>query len=240
MMTSVRSACSAARCGASAIAGGARGACKPLAPKLSLFSTTSRHAVKAGAPHIEKPWLCAIGSAPCLSTHGPLPRGLCTTPAAGDAKEAEEEEKLLFKGGKNKMVVYLKRASILNLAFAGLAAPLLHFITSASGNGGKGIAMSAILLTFGGATTAGLNWVCSSYILSISSVPGASTLKIETTTLLGRPMTTEVAWEAMKRPTSWHPFQTFEADGKMFYLDVDDGFFYDDTLVNKVEDQLNK
>merc|ERR1712087_709453 len=90
---------------------------------------------------------------PCISH---TLRAVCTsTPLSKShepTKDAPQEEtpSLLFTGGKNQMVKYLKKASIANLGFAFSAAPLLHYITSATGSGGKGIAMSAILVSFGG------------------------------------------------------------------------------------------
>jgi len=180
---------------------------------------------------------------PCLSSR--TVRAFCTSEpnkeaAPAEAAPAQEEAPtLLFTGGKNQMVKYLKKASILNLGFAISAAPLLHYITSASGSGGKGIAMSAILVSFGGITTAGLNWVCGTYILSMTAMPGGK-VAIETTTLFGGSKTCEVSWHEISRPASWHPFSTFEAGGSMFYLDVDDGEIHDETLVAKIESKLNE
>ena len=171
----------------------------------------------------------------------PLSRALCSAPPKdGAAPAAEAETKVLFIGSKNRMVSTLKKLSIANLGFAGASAPLLYYITSATGGGGKGIAMSAILLTFGGATTAGLHWVCGTYIKTLSGKAGAATFTVETPTLLGGSKTTELAWDSIGRPGSWHPFVTFEAGGSLYYLDVEDGDIYDDGLIDKVEEMLNK
>ena len=53
-----------------------------------------------------------------------------------------------YEGAKNKIVSTLKMASIANLGFAVASAPILQYITAASGNSGKGIAMSGLLLFF--------------------------------------------------------------------------------------------
>lgn len=89
----------------------------------------------------------------------------------------------------------LKKVSIANLGFALASAPLLHYITSASGQGGKGSVMSALLITFGGATTGGLAWATGTYALNIYSVPGKKALRIETPTLTGGVASTEVPAE---------------------------------------------
>ena len=46
----------------------------------------------------------------------------------------------------------LKKVSIANLGFALASAPLLQYITSATGQGGKGTVMSALIVGFGGMT----------------------------------------------------------------------------------------
>ena len=92
----------------------------------------------------------------------------------------------------------LKKVSIANLGFALASAPLLHYITSASGQGGKGSVMSALLITFGGATTGGLAWATGTYALNIWSVPGKEALRIETPTLTGGVASTEVYPETIQ------------------------------------------
>lgn len=79
----------------------------------------------------------------------------------------------------------LKKVSIANLGFALASAPLLQYITSATGQGGKGTVMSALIVGFGGATTGGLAWATGTYALNIYSVPDKNALRIETPTLLG-------------------------------------------------------
>ena len=87
----------------------------------------------------------------------------------------------------------LKKVSIANLGFAVASAPILQYITSATGQGGKGSVMSALLVGFGGATTGGLAWATGTYALNIWSVPGKEALLIETPTLTGGVESTEVS-----------------------------------------------
>ena len=87
----------------------------------------------------------------------------------------------------------LKKVSIANLGFAVASAPILQYITSATGQGGKGSVMSALLVGFGGATTGGLAWATGTYALNIWSVPGKEALRIETPTLTGGVESTEVS-----------------------------------------------
>ena len=137
------------------------------------------------------------------------------------------------------MVKRLKQASILNLSFAVTAAPVLHYITQLDGNAAKGTAMSAVLIFFGGGTTAMLNWVSSTYVLTLKATPGSNSLIAETPTLLGGSRKTELEWAEIQRPTSYHPFCTFEAKGKgLFYLD-EGGEMHDDTLQERIEEKLS-
>ena len=147
---------------------------------------------------------------------------------------------MLYEGAKNKIVKSLKTVSIANLGFAVASAPLLQYITAASGNSGKGVAMSGLLLFFGGGTTGALTWATSTYVLKIMAVPGKEdAMLITTPTLTGGEKVTEVSWADITRPIGYHPFATFEANGSKFYLD-ELGEMYDETLPTKLEEALNK
>jgi len=135
------------------------------------------------------------------------------------------------------MVRVLKKASIGNLAFAVLSAPVLHFITSQTGNGGKGVAMSTLLVFFGGSTTAALTWISGTYVYAIRTL-SKDAIAIDTPTLFGGAKTTEVAWADISRPESYHPFSTFQAHGKLYYLD-EDGEIHAPELLPKLEAILN-
>ena len=74
------------------------------------------------------------------------PRCFLSTEAAAEPKPAEDERpKLVYEGAKNKIVSTLKRLSVANLGFALASAPILHYITSAHGASGKGVAMSSLV-----------------------------------------------------------------------------------------------
>ena len=135
----------------------------------------------------------------------------------------------------------LKRLSVANLGFAVAAAPLLQYITNATGAPGKGVAMSAVLLIFGGGTTGGLTWATSTYVLRMLSIPGRDAIKIETPTFTGGIETTEVEWKDIELPVGYHMFQTFQCgkSGKKFWLD-DLGEMHDETLPARLEAQLNQ
>ena len=148
------------------------------------------------------------------------------------------KEELIFEGGKNKIVTTLKKLSIANLAFALAGTPLLQYITSATGNPGKGIAMSGLLTFFGGGTTAALTWATSTYILSIKTIAGTEKLLIETPTFMGGSQFTEVEWDQIGRP-GYHLFATFEANGKKFYLD-ELGEMHSEVFPQKIEECLNR
>ncbi|KAL3931939.1 MAG: hypothetical protein SGPRY_000912 [Prymnesium sp.] len=171
-------------------------------------------------------------------------RSLCTQPP--DQPDAEQKddilfsgkEEVIFEGGKNKIVGTLKKLSIANLGFALASAPLLQYITSASGSPGKGIAMSGLLIFFGGGTTAALTWATSTYVLSVKTIPGKDSLLIESPTFFGASMFTEVQWDQISRP-GYHPFVTFEAAGKKFYLD-ELGEMRSEAFPKKLEDCLNR
>jgi len=137
------------------------------------------------------------------------------------------------------MVKVLKQLSIGNLGFAISGTPLLHYITSQTGNGGKGIAMAALLLSFGGATTGAITWATGTYVLALRALPGGSRIEIDTLTLLGGTKTFEAEWTDIQQCTSWHPFATFQARGKIFYLD-EDGLELDKGFVPKLEEMLNR
>ena len=148
---------------------------------------------------------------------------------------------MIFEGGKTKAVTTLKRLSVANLGFAVGAAPLLQYITNATGAPGKGVAMSAVLLIFGGGTTGGLTWATSTYVLRMLSIPGRDAIKIETPTFTGGIETTEVEWKDIELPVGYHMFQTFQCgkSGKKFWLD-DLGEMHDETLPARLEAQLNQ
>tara|TARA_B110001452_G_C15190622_1_gene413412 strand:+ start:576 stop:983 length:408 start_codon:yes stop_codon:yes gene_type:complete len=132
----------------------------------------------------------------------------------------------------------LKKVSIANLGFALASTPLLQYITSASGQGGKGAVMSALLVGMGAGTTGGLAWATGTYALNIYSVPGKNAMMIETPTLLGGVETTEVSWDAVERPQGYHPFATFQAAGDKFYID-ELGELHDETFTTKLEEAIN-
>ena len=98
--------------------------------------------------------------------------------------------------------------------------------------------MSALLLTFGGATTGALSYATSTYALTITSVSGRDAIIIETPTLTGGTKTAEVAWAEITRPLGYHPFATFEANGRKYYLD-ELGEMHDDTFMEKLEKAIN-
>jgi hypothetical protein len=155
------------------------------------------------------------------------------------SEAAPEKEMLMFEGGKNKMVKTLKMASIANLGFAVSSGPVLYYITSATGQGGKGAMMSVLLVSFGGITTAACAWATGSYVLNIYSIVGKpNMMKIETPTLLGGSMFTEVDWSTVGRPVGYHPFATFEAAGSKYYID-ELGDMHDESLIGKLEEKIN-
>ena len=171
-------------------------------------------------------------------------RALCTEAPKPEAEPAKDDilfsgkDEIIFEGGKNKIVTTLKKLSIANLTFALAGTPLLQYITSATGNPGKGMAMSGLLCFFGGGTTAALTWATSTYVLSIKTIAGKSTMIIETPTLLGGSTFTEVEWEQITRP-GYHMFATFEAAGKKFYLD-ELGEMHSEAFPVKLEEALNR
>ena len=122
----------------------------------------------------------------------------------------------------------MKMVSVGNLSFACISSPLIYVATSMSGAPGKGIAMSALLLSFGGGTTAGLMWATRTYVKSVHSVPGLEAIRVVTPTFFGGELVTEVAWDDVQRVSKSHPFATFEASGRTYYLDevgaIDPGF----------------
>jgi len=146
---------------------------------------------------------------------------------------------MVYEGAKNKIVTTLKMASIANLGFALASAPLLQYITAASGASGKGVAMSGLLLFFGAGTTGGLTWATSTYILKMVTVPGKDAYLVTTPTLTGGTKDTEIAWKDVTRPMGYHPFSTFEAQGTKYYLD-ELGTMHDEAFPSKLEEALNK
>merc|ERR1712216_597263 len=103
-----------------------------------------------------------------------------------------------------------------------------------------GVAMSALLISFGGATTGAINWATGTYVLNMTTAPGDK-VKLETTSLLGGSVFTEVAWKDIAAPSSWHLFATIEdsSTGSKFYIDVEDGEIHDESLVPKLEAAIN-
>lgn len=131
----------------------------------------------------------------------------------------------------------MKMVSIANLSFAVASSPLIYAATLAGGAPGKGLAMSALLLTFGGGTTAALTWATRTYVKRIESVPASDTLHVITPTFFGGDLLSEVPLNAIGRVESYHPFATFAAGGKAFYLDEVGEM--DATLQDKLNSALN-
>lgn len=194
---------------------------------------------------------CALRTAmrPCVARsvlpprcHAPsllqTARACSSTPDVSAAPAEEEKPKVLYEGAKNKLVATLKKVSIANLGFAVTSAPVLQYITSMSGQSGKGVAMSALLIFFGGGTTGMLTWATTTYVLQIRSIPGKEAILIDTPTITGGTATTEVAWGDITRPLGYHPFATFEAQGSKYYLD-ELGDMYDDTFQEKLTTAIN-
>jgi hypothetical protein len=99
-------------------------------------------------------------------------------------------------------------------------------------------ARAAQLLFFGGGTTGALTWATSTYVLEMHSVPGADAVLVTTPTLLGGTKHTEIAWASIGRPTGYHPFATFGANGSKYYLD-ELGEMHDPRVAEKLEAALN-
>ena len=107
-------------------------------------------ALRCGAPALLRPALATRAVRPCV----PMPMlhtatRCCSGAAASDTGKKEEDAKVfegqVFEGAKNKVVTTIKKVSIANLGFAIASAPILQYITAASGNSGKGVAMSALV-----------------------------------------------------------------------------------------------
>jgi len=162
-------------------------------------------------------------------------------PPAAEQPAEEEQPALpagvLFEGPKASLVSTMKKVSIANLSFAVVSSPIIYAATLASGAPGKGIAMSALLLAFGGGTTAALTWATKTYVKSIRTVEGSDALHIVTPTFFGGDMATQVALNTIGRVDRYHPFSTFAADGKLFYLDEVGQMEMD--LQNKLNAALN-
>lgn len=182
-----------------------------------------------------------VRCAPTLhSLHQPALRHLSSgaSPADNSEPAAEPKPRLLFDGAKSFMVIRIKQASLANLGFAVTSAPLLYYITALSGNSGKGIAMSTILTLFGAGTTGGLYWATGTYVLAMYS-KGDDAVTIELPTLTGGRKEVVVNWADMSPPESYHPFVTFEAKGRKFYLD-EVGTIHDESLTSKLEAAMNR
>ena len=162
---------------------------------------------------------------PALASWQPWARPCSGTSTEAKAQEGEanvqesKEPVIVFEGAKNQVVQTLKKVSVANLGFAIASTPILHYITAQMGSPGKGTAMSALLLFFGGGTTGAVTWATSTYVLRIVTVPGKDAMLVDTPTFFGGTMSTEVAWAEITRPRSYHPFATFEAAGRKYYLD---------------------
>lgn len=126
---------------------------------------------------------------------------------------------LLFDGPKWSVVRTMKKISVANLSFACISSPIIILSTQMAGAPSTGIAMSALLLFFGGGTTAGLMWATKTYVKVVHAVVGRDAMRIITPTFFGGELVTEVAFEDVKPIESAHPFGTFEAGGRLFYLD---------------------
>ena len=108
--------------------------------------------LRCGAPALLRPALATRAVRPCV----PIPvlraaSRCCSGTAAGggDSGKKEADDKVfegqVFEGAKNKVVTTIKKVSIANLGFAIASVPVLQYITAASGNPGKGVAMSALV-----------------------------------------------------------------------------------------------
>ena len=112
---------------------------------LRLLATRTPSAVLRAAPRCSLASPLATAPMPALRCAAtPSLRRLCSTEAK-PAEAAEEKEVLVYEGAKNKIVMTLKKLSIANLGFAVMSAPVLQYITSAAGAGGKGVAMSGLV-----------------------------------------------------------------------------------------------
>lgn len=159
--------------------------------------------------------------------------------APPEDKEPPTGPNHIYEGAKNKVVKTIKTVSIANLGFAVASAPLLQYITQLSGNPGKGIAMSSLLLFFGGGTTGMLTWCTGTYVLRIRGAPGRDdAVTITTPTFFGGEADHDVAVGDITRPAGYHPFATFQAGGQKFYLD-ELGDMHDESFPAKLEAALN-
>jgi hypothetical protein len=155
-----------------------------------------------------------------------------------DDTKTTEFEGVVYDGAKNKVVGTLKMLSVANLGFALASAPIIQYITAAAQMPGKGVAMSSLLLFFGGGTTLMCHWATTTYVLRMETVPGRDALAITTPTFTGGEKVTVVEWSSIGRPIGYHPFATFEAAGTKYYLD-ELGEMHDANFSEKLERALN-
>ena len=155
--------------------------------------------------------------APKMGTTAMRRRTAATTSAAA------EEGKLVYAGGFDTMLKYLKRVSIFSCACTVVGVPALAVASENERMGPwQRAALSFVVVSFGITTTAVLHVVAKPYVTSIRFNPATSEMTVAQLNMWGKPVTARVALSDV-RPAdrAWATFQTATEPRRSFFVETD-------------------
>ena len=137
--------------------------------------------------------------------------------ASSDTSE-EPESARVYEGGLSVTVRRVKLLSLSSLAATVVGAPLLvHLSSPEAVTVGAKVLITSTLMFFGVFTTALLQWFASPYIIRLE-VDGQR-VSATTFNVLARPETKVFAIADMREAQTMRPLATFQAHGKVYYID---------------------
>lgn len=137
--------------------------------------------------------------------------------SSGDTGE-EPESARVYEGGLSVTVRRVKLLSLSSLAATVVGAPLLvHLSSPEAVTVGAKVMITGTLVFFGVFTTALLQWFASPYIIRLEL--DGQQVSATTFNVLARPHTKVFTIADMQEAKTMRPLATFQAHGKVYYID---------------------
>ncbi|KAK9811076.1 hypothetical protein WJX73_000254 [Symbiochloris irregularis] len=128
---------------------------------------------------------------------------------------------LVYEGPLSTTLRRLKKLSIFSCGFTLLGSPLIVQMGSAHSSLGGKVAIASMLCGFGIFTTGLLHWFVGPYVHHLNYRKGSKTVEVDTLNLLARPIHETLRLDDIRPPNTLRPQATFQAHGKIYYVDTD-------------------
>ncbi|GMH37175.1 hypothetical protein BSKO_05048 [Bryopsis sp. KO-2023] len=146
--------------------------------------------------------------------------------ASGTADPGREDIKgdpFVYTAPFGKALRRVKMLSLTSCGFAVAACPVICLLPNTIDSLAGKIGLCASLSIFGIFTTGLLHWFSSPYVhqLKFDGAAARKEIDVKTLTLFARQRWERLALDSIKPADTWRPLATFESQGKLYYIHVD-------------------